>query len=75
MKVLGGRQERSDLAPKAPCRRGQSERGSFVGVEAFRMSFQDELDVDQWRKVEDGMSKDKKRKTQRTYFGNKWPKA
>lgn len=46
-----------------------------MGAEAFRMSFQGELDFDQWRKIEDGTNKDKKRKMQKTYFRNKWPKA
>lgn len=30
--------------------------GSSVEAEAFAMSFQDELDVDQWRKVAKGMN-------------------
>lgn len=37
-------------------------------VETFGVSFRDELDFDQWRKVEDGMSKAMKMKMQTTYL-------
>lgn len=42
-------------------------------VEAFEMSFQDELGFDQWRKVAKDMHRDVKTRMQRTNCGNKWP--
>lgn len=42
-------------------------------MEAFGKSFQDEPDLDQWRKAAEGMNKDMKTRMQRTYSGSKWP--